>query len=133
MLDSVRSVRPRRACCGRCGSTHVLCPAWSVPRRRDGAEVIGEAVRVRGRASHDRRAARPPAGNGFTGGCGPPGAVRSRSAAQALAGRTRWTPSRERLMPAASPLGNAVEALATAARAWVLRLGHRDPANWPCS
>jgi hypothetical protein len=45
MLDGVRSVRPRRACCQGCGATHVLSPAWSVPRRRDGAEVIDEALR----------------------------------------------------------------------------------------
>jgi hypothetical protein len=27
-----------------CETTHVLLPAWSVPRRRDGAEVIGAAL-----------------------------------------------------------------------------------------
>jgi hypothetical protein len=34
------------------------------------------------------------------------------------------------IMPAGSPLGNAVQALATAARAWVLRLGHSDACPW---
>jgi Domain of unknown function (DUF6431) len=44
MLDGVRSLRPRRACCHACEDTHVLLPSWSVPRRRDGAEVIGAAL-----------------------------------------------------------------------------------------
>ena len=44
--DGVRSLRPRRALCAKCDTTHVLCPAWSVPRRRDSAEVIGEALRL---------------------------------------------------------------------------------------
>ncbi|MGO9753794.1 MAG: hypothetical protein ACLP22_20250 [Solirubrobacteraceae bacterium] len=44
MLDGVRSVRPRRELCGSCRSTHVILPAWSVPRRRDGVEVIGGAL-----------------------------------------------------------------------------------------
>jgi hypothetical protein len=44
--DGVRSLRPRRALCAECDTTHVLCPAWSVPRRRDSAEVIGEALRL---------------------------------------------------------------------------------------
>ena len=44
MLDGVRSLRPRRAYCRACETTHVLLPAFSVPRRRDGAEVIGAAL-----------------------------------------------------------------------------------------
>jgi hypothetical protein len=47
-----------------CGATHVLVPAWSVPRRRDGAEVIGEALHHAARgAGHRviaRRLGRPP-------------------------------------------------------------------------
>jgi hypothetical protein len=39
-LDGVRSITPRRACCQRCETTHVLLPAWAVPRRRGTAEVI---------------------------------------------------------------------------------------------
>ena len=42
----VRMLRPRRARCGGCETTHVLSPSWAVPRRRDGAEVIGEALRL---------------------------------------------------------------------------------------
>ncbi len=39
-----RLLRPRRAYCKRCARTHVLLPACCVPRRRDGAEVIGCAL-----------------------------------------------------------------------------------------
>ena len=60
MLHGVRSCRPRRTLCGRCDATHVLCPAWSVPRRRDGAQVIGEALRqAAGGDGHRTRPARP--------------------------------------------------------------------------
>jgi hypothetical protein len=44
MLDGVRLLRPRRACCHACETTQVLLAAFSVPRWRDGAEVIGQAL-----------------------------------------------------------------------------------------
>src|SRR5450631_1280250 len=56
--DGVRSLRPRRALCAECDTTHVLCPAWSVPRRRDSAEVIGEALRLAVDGDGHRRIAR---------------------------------------------------------------------------
>lgn len=59
MLDGVRSLRPRRACCRGCGATHVLS-SWSVPRRRDGAEVIGDALRLAAGGEGHRRIARTP-------------------------------------------------------------------------
>ena len=49
MLDGSRVLQPRRARCGPCDATHVLLPAWSVPRRRDGAEVIGRALVLKAR------------------------------------------------------------------------------------
>jgi hypothetical protein len=59
MLRGVRSIRPRRAYCRCCEDTHVLSPAWSVPRRRDGAEVIGAALRqAAGGDGHHRIARR---------------------------------------------------------------------------
>ncbi|MGO9957659.1 MAG: hypothetical protein ACLP50_17085 [Solirubrobacteraceae bacterium] len=42
-----------------CETTHVLLPAWSVPRRRDGAEVISRAL-VGVRREMGRRAERGP-------------------------------------------------------------------------
>ena len=114
----------------RCGSTHVLCPAWSVPRRRN-AEVIGEALRqgARGDGHHT-----------IAGRLGrPPGTVRgwlraARHRAELLrCSGVRWAYALDAeqgvIMPASSPLGDAVEALATAAKAWVLRFGPA-PCPW---
>ncbi len=125
MLSGVRSVRPRRARCGPCEATHVICPAWSVPRRRDGAEVIGEALRQAAHGDGHRTIARR-LGR-------PPGTVRG----WLRAGRrrvellrcvgVRWACALDgeqgAILPAGSALGDAVEALATAARAWALRFG----------
>jgi hypothetical protein len=68
MLDGTRSLRPRRARCGPCETTHVLLPVWSVPAPCLGGAMARKvdrrgaaAGRARGRASHDRRAAWPPA------------------------------------------------------------------------
>jgi transposase-like protein len=41
---SVVAARPRRTRCGTCRSTHVLLPAWCLPRRADTAEVVGAAL-----------------------------------------------------------------------------------------
>lgn len=133
LLDGVRRVTPRRACCHGCGATHVLCPSWSVPRRRDGAEVIGEALRlaVHDRAGH-RRIARQ-LGR-------PPGTVRgwlraARTRAGSLrAGATRWLvsldPELGAVIPAGTELGDAVEAIILAARAWALRSGPGQLGVW---
>ena len=58
--NEIRSITPRRAFCQPCETTHVLLPAWAVPRRRDSAEVIGAALvpnATRDGASEDRGAA----------------------------------------------------------------------------
>jgi len=138
MLDGVRSLTPRRACCGACGATHVLCPAWSVPRRRDGAEVIGEALRLAVGGAGHRRIARQLGRS--------PGTVRGwLRAARARAGSvraaaTRWLVAVDQelvaVTPAGSELADAVEAVMLGVRAWVLRFGHdgqlgpRDRAMW---
>ena len=125
MLHGVRSVRPRRAYCQGCGTTHVLSPAWSVPRRRDGAEVIGEALRQAALgAGHRTIAARVGRPAGTVRGWLRAG--RRRTEALRRCG-TVWAcaldPEQGRITPAGSPLGDAVEALATAGRAHVLRFG----------
>jgi len=43
-LGAERALRPRRGWCARCEAAHVLLPAWSLPRRRDAAEVIVAAL-----------------------------------------------------------------------------------------
>ncbi len=132
LLAGVRSLRPRRACCVACGVTHVLCPAWSVPRRRDAAEVIGEALRLAAEGVGHRLIARR-LGRA-------PGTVRGwLRAARARAGSLRACASRwacaldselGAIAPAGSELGDAVEALAVAARAWTLRFGPQQAGGW---
>lgn len=125
MLHGTRSLTPRRAYCRRCEATHVLCPAWLMPRRRDGAQVIGEALRQSARGDGHRRIASR-LGR-------PSGTVRgwlraSRSRAELLRrSGVRWAymldPQLGAIEPAGSPLGDALEALATASRAFTLRFG----------
>jgi len=126
MLDGVRSLRPRRAHCHGCERTHVLLPAFSVPRRRDGAEVIGEALLAKAQgAGHRRIAAR--LGR-------PPGTVRGWLRAFARRAETvsscarHWTHAIDAVSlggdtPAGSPLADAVEAIGSLHRA--CRLGLR--------
>lgn len=125
LSGQTRTLTPRRACCPACARTHVLCPSWTVPRRRDGAEVIGTALAlaVDGHG-HRRIAARLER---------PEGTVRgwlraARAHAQALrAVATRQLvaldPELGPIMPAGSDLGDAVEAIMLAVRAWRLRFG----------
>jgi hypothetical protein len=132
MHDGVRSVTPRRACCTGCGATHVLCPSWSVPRRRDGAEVIGWALALAAQGEGHRRIARQ-LGR-------PPGTVRgwlraARARAQTLrACGVRWACALDwqfgPVTPAGSELGDAVEAIMLAVRARVLRFGHGNSGPW---
>ena len=126
-----RLVRPRRAYCRRCARSHVLLPAWCVPRRRDGAQVIGSALLARAQGTgHRTIAARLDR---------PPGTVRGwlrafarRTETLHSIGVTRtvelddgpWMPR-----PSGRPFADALEALACAARACVLRFG-RIASEW---
>jgi len=126
------SVTPRRARCPACESTHVISPAWLVPRRRDGAEVIGEALRLAAGGTGHRTIARR-LGR-------PPGTVRGwlragrRRAGSLRACATRWTgaldPEIGPVTPAGSTLADAVEAMMLAVRAWVLRFGRSASGPW---
>jgi transposase-like protein len=132
LWDEVRSVRPRRARCDACETTHVLTPSWSVPRRRDGAEVIGEALRLAASGVGHRRIARRLER--------PEGTVRGwLRAARQRAGSLRACATRRlvsldpepvAVTPADSGLGDAVEAIMLAVRAWVLRFGRDDLGPW---
>jgi transposase-like protein len=129
--DGVRSLRPRRALCAECDTTHVLCPAWSVPRRRDSAEVIGEALRLAVDGDGHRRIARQLDRA--------PGTVRGwLRAARRRAGELRACASRHlvaldvqvgAVSTAGSELGDAVEAMMLAVRAFRLRFGVVDQAG----
>jgi hypothetical protein len=59
MRHGSRLVRPRRALCRPCARTHVLLPAFCVPRRRDGAEVIGAALLASAQGAGHRTIAAP--------------------------------------------------------------------------
>lgn len=125
MLGGTRVVRPRRACCHRCETTHVLLPAFSVPRRRDGAEVIGHALLAKAQGEGHRTIA---ARLGR-----PAGTVRgwlrafARRAEVVGSCARRWTYAVDAAHeghspPAGSPLADAVDAVGTAARACRLSL-----------
>lgn len=127
-----RLLRPRRALCKRCERTHVLLAACCVPRRRDGAEVIGAALLAKAQgAGHRTIAARLDR---------PPGTVRGWLRAfarrtQSLSGcAVSWTVKLGDGLATPRPSGSgfvdAVQALACAARAWVLRCGPRAPPPW---
>jgi hypothetical protein len=127
MLDGVRRLRPRRARCGACETTHVLLDACCVPRRRDGAEVIGQALLAKAEGEgHRTIAARlrraPSTVRGWL-------RAASRRAELLCAAGLRWLraldPMSDPVKPAGSPLGDVVEALGSAVRACRLRLGIR--------
>ena len=116
---------PRRGRCAGCRRTHVLLAQDSLARRRDGVEVIGAALVAKVSGDGHRRAAeeaRVPAST-----------VRGwfrRFAANAEAVRVWFTVLAHGLDPLLGPIaptgtgvGDAVEAIAVAARAAAVRLG----------
>jgi hypothetical protein len=122
-----RLLRPRRARCRACARTHVLLPDVALIRRRDEVAVIGAALGARAAGRGHRRIAE---GLGV-----PKDTVRGwlrRFAAGAQAIRAhfvRWAfaldPELGAVVPTGSGFADALEAIAVAARAWVLRLGFR--------
>lgn len=52
-----RRLRPDRARCRACGITHVLLPAWCLPRRAYGSEVVGAALLAAAQGAGYSRAA----------------------------------------------------------------------------
>ncbi len=128
-LGGVRRVRPRRGLCRGCGATHVLEPAWTVPRLRDAAEVIGAAWRATATgAGHRAIAAQLDR---------PVSTVRRwlrrlRARAEALrVAASGWVHELDAtaaaIDPAGSPLADALEAVGRAVAAAIRRLGPRPP------
>jgi len=127
--DGVLRLRPRRARCRGCAGTHVLLPRIALGRRQDEVSVIGAAIEAR------------IAGDGFRriavrlGVC--PMTVRGwlrrfgRRAGLIRAHFTRCAvvldPEVGPVLPAGSGIADALEAIAVAVRAWVLRFGPADP------
>ena len=121
-------MRPRRARCRGCAGTHVLLPDMALLRRQDEVLVIGAAIEAHVAGEGYRRiAARLGAY---------PDTVRgwlARFAARAEVIRAHFTrcavkldPELGALLPAGSPVADALEAIAVAVRAWVLRFGPGD-------
>lgn len=132
MEAGVRQLTPARARCRCCKVTHVLAPAWLVPRRRDSAQVIGQALWLAACGYGHRRIARHLDR--------PASTVRgwlrtARTSAEDLRGcATRWSVSLDcehgAVIPAACGLGDALEAIMLAVRAWVLRFGQDTLGPW---
>lgn len=130
--DGDRRLRPRRARCRGCRRTHVLLPQVVLVRRQDGVVVIGAAIE-----------AKVLAGQGFRRIAGQLGAspvtVRGwlrRFAERAGLIRAHFTrcavaldPELGPVLPAGDGVADALEAIAVAVRAWVLRFGPAD--RWP--
>jgi len=127
------TVRPRRVRCTRCRATHVLLPAWCLPRHADAAEVIGAALIAKAAGhGHKRIAAqlgRPtPTVRGWLRRTrGPHCAWLYR---QAVTAAGRLDPDvLNHTEPAGSALGDALTALAAAVTAWRHRFGASVP-SW---
>jgi hypothetical protein len=129
MRHGGRLVRSRRGCCRGCERTHVLLPAFCVPRRRDGVEVIGVALIASARGDGYRTIAarldRPPGTvrgwvrafarrSAVLGGCG---VYWTRSLADEL----------DSPRPTGTPAVDALSALTHAAITWTLRFGRQAP------
>lgn len=124
--------RPRRGRCRACGATEVLLADWSLPRRRDTVEVIGAALLAHAQGEGHRRIAERLDV--------PEGTVRGwLRRARGIAERLRvlatvvahdFDPELAPIGPTCSRMGDAVEALGTAAAAIRRRLGV-GPSAWP--
>ena len=123
-----RLLRPRRARCRECEGTHVLLPEVVLLRRRDEVAVIGSAIVARVAGEGHRPIAERLAV--------PKDTVRgwlrrfAERAGRIRAHFTRWAvaldPEIGAVLPAGSGIADALEAIAVAARAWVLRFGPSD-------
>ncbi len=123
-----RLLRPRRARCRGCEGTHVLLPDLVLSRRRDEVAVIGAAIAAKVTGGGHRPIARRLGVHADT--------VRGwlrrfvERAERIRALFTRWVvvldPEIGAVLPAGNAIADALEAIAVAARAWVLRFGPGD-------
>jgi transposase-like protein len=127
-----RRIRPRRARCRGCRRTHVLLPWTVLVRRQDEIAVIGAAIEAKVRAGRGfRRIAEQLGASPIT--------VRGwlrRFAERAELIRVHFVRCAVALdselgpvLPAGSGVADALEAIAVAVRAWVLRFGPAE--RWP--
>jgi hypothetical protein len=124
-----RLLRPRRARCRECERTHVLLPDMALMRRQDEVAVIGAAIEAKVTGEGYRPIARRLGVRADT----VRGWLRrfAERAGRIRAYFTRWAvaldPEIGTVLPAGSGIADALEAIAIAARAWVLRFGPGDP------
>lgn len=124
-----RLLRPRRGRCRGCAATHVLLPEVALVRRQDEVSVIGAAIEAKVAGQGYRQVASRLGAHADT--------VRGwlrRFAERAALVRAHFTRCAAWLdlelgpvLPAGSGIADALEAIAVAARAWVLRFGPGDP------
>lgn len=124
-----RRLRPRRARCRGCRGTHVLLPEIALLRRQDEVMVIGAAIVAHVAGEGCRRIAARlgvPADTvrGWLRRFGERGElIRGFFMRCAV-----WLdPELGAVLPAGSVVADALEAIAVAGRAWVLRFGSGDP------
>ncbi|MGH8996202.1 MAG: DUF6431 domain-containing protein [Acidimicrobiales bacterium] len=126
------ALRPRRARCRLCRSTHVLLPDVVLARRADTVAVIGTALTMAATGDGYRKAAtrlgRP--STTVRGWFRRFRASAARVAEHFAAWACRFDPMLALIEPAGSPVADAVEAVGVAARAASLRLGPRPPWSW---
>lgn len=128
-LSGDRLLRPRRGRCRGCAGTHVLLPDLALSRRRDEVLVIGAAIEAKVAGEGHR----PIGGRLGVHADTVRGWLRrfAERAEQIRAHFTRWAVALDReigaLGPAGGGIADALEAIAIAARAWVLRFGPGDP------
>jgi hypothetical protein len=129
-----RLLRPRRARCRGCEGARVLLPDVALLRRRDEVPLIGAAIEA-GVAGEGRR---PIAGRLGVHVDTVRGWLRrfAERAERIRAHFTRWAvvldPELGAVLPAGGGVADALEAIAVAARAWVLRFGPGDPWRIAC-
>lgn len=125
-------LRPRRARCRSCRSTHVLLPDAVLARRVDTVAVIGAALtKAAMRVGHRKVAeqlGRPP--STVRGWLRRFRAAAARVAAHFSVWAHHLDPMLGAIEPAGSPVADALEAIGVAARAASLRLGVRPPWSW---
>ena len=126
-------LRPDRARCRRCAVTQVLLPAWCVPRRGYGVEVVGAALLAAAEgAGHRRVAACIDAPAGTVRGwlravrAGAP-ALTARAVEVGVAAGAGVFPAQAPARWAGLALPEAVAALGAAARAFALHLSTPPP------
>ncbi len=128
-LSGNRSLRPRRGRCRGCTGTHVLLPELALLRRQDEVAVIGQAIEANVAGEGYRRI-----GARFGVAADTVRGWLRRFALRADQIRAHFTwcavmldPELGAVLPAGSGVADALEAIAVAARAWVLRFGPAKP------